>query len=200
MLKFETVLAYDKNTRLKIKSLDCENNNKYDPRSCGVYIFLLDGIPLYIGKAGIFLNRLSGHLNKCSKNISYFGVKSLLSQPKHTNLTIHYAILKICDNEDLAKKEEVELIKNLFPLTQWPRENYIMPYKTKLHDSANDYVSMLSKLKTLRSDNDTDNQIHEEYINAIVSAVINDENHREHYRDIINTLNDLLKPSPPFDP
>ena len=103
----------------------------------GVYMFLIDNIPLYIGEANYFLDRLSTHIGNLLKKIDghnpldYFGL-SLLTN----NHTITYMILesnlpylrqlkvnnkRASDiNKSTRTNKEAEYIAKYHPLTQWP--------------------------------------------------------------------------------
>lgn len=67
----------------------------------GVYMFLLDEIPLYIGEANIFLSRLTYHLYELKNNKSYFGLEELEGKHKIT-----YIILTDKLPYDKMKKDE----------------------------------------------------------------------------------------------
>lgn len=103
----------------------------------GVYMFLIDKIPLYIGEANYFLDRLSTHISNLFKNadennpLDYFGLSLLTG-----NHTITYTILesdlpyikqlkennkRASDvNKSIRTRKEAEYIAKYHPLTQWP--------------------------------------------------------------------------------
>lgn len=97
----------------------------------GVYIFLLNNIPLYIGEASIFLSRLSYHLQQLSMDMSYFGLKELVvNDPQITYKILEsgYPYIGVKNGQkrsnDLNRKEreslEEKAIEKYRPLTQYP--------------------------------------------------------------------------------
>ena len=97
----------------------------------GIYMFLIDDIPLYIGESSIFLSRLSYHLQQLNEDISYFGLETLDGQHKLTYLILEsgypYKKEKIVENRasDLNRKarqhKEQKYIQDFCPLTQHPK-------------------------------------------------------------------------------
>lgn len=97
----------------------------------GIYIFLIDDIPLYIGEASIFLSRLSYHLQQLKEDVSYFGLETLGGQHKITYSILEsgypYKEEKIDKKRasDLNKKarqdKEQKYIQDFYPLTQHPK-------------------------------------------------------------------------------
>ena len=55
----------------------------------GVYMFVLDRLPIYVGETNIFLTRISEHLKKLESNPSYFGFGRLTGEHK-----LDYYLLK----------------------------------------------------------------------------------------------------------
>lgn len=74
----------------------------------GVYMFLIDDIPLYIGEANIFLRRLTDHLYKLRKNPSYFGLRDLQKQHNITYIILESGYPYEADEE---RKEKEKLKK-----------------------------------------------------------------------------------------
>lgn len=66
-------------------------------------MFLLDGIPLYIGQSGRFFERLTQHVCVLGKDKSYFGLGTLSGEHK-----VIYMILKnsLPFNPDYERKEK----------------------------------------------------------------------------------------------
>lgn len=75
-----------------------------DALAGGVYMFLLNKVPLYIGEANIFLSRLSDHLLKLIKNKSYFGLGDLEGKHKITLIILNDKLPFLPDHE--RKKDE----------------------------------------------------------------------------------------------
>lgn len=98
----------------------------------GVYMFLLDEIPLYIGEANIFLSRLTYHLYELKNNKSYFGLEDLEGKHKITYIILTdklpYDKIKKDENSKRAKdKNRIERVRiqDIFiekyrPMTQKP--------------------------------------------------------------------------------
>lgn len=98
----------------------------------GVYVFLLDEIPLYIGEANIFLSRLTYHLYELKSNKAYFGFEDLEGNHKITYIILNGKLPydKIQKNENLKRatdKNRIERVRiqNTFiekyrPMTQKP--------------------------------------------------------------------------------
>lgn len=101
----------------------------------GVYMFLLDEVPLYIGEANIFLSRLSVHLYELQKNKSYFGLGELEGKHKITYIILNNELpfdpddkrkkdenLKRVPDKNRSKREEVQnsFIEKYRPMTQKP--------------------------------------------------------------------------------
>lgn len=121
----------------KLSTITIQINLENELIDGGVYIFLIDDIPLYIGEANYFLDRLSTHLGRLfiSKNkfnpLDYFGLTKLTG-----NHVITYMILEsklpykkqiregMKRASDINKKartdKEDEYIEKYHPLTQWP--------------------------------------------------------------------------------
>lgn len=88
---------------IKAEQVDVDISVKLDDVALdgGVYMFLLDEIPLYIGEANIFLSRLTYHLYELKNNNSYFGLEDLEGKHKIT-----YIILADKLPYDKIKKDE----------------------------------------------------------------------------------------------
>ena len=124
------MLNLNLNTKDYFKSIDINislGNNSLDG---GIYIFLIDGIPLYIGESYYFLERLSYHLGNLNSNISYFGLEKLYKFHEITygilkqGLPFHRKINPNGRDGDFNKvareKEEAKCIETYYPLTQRP--------------------------------------------------------------------------------
>lgn len=94
--------------------------------SGGVYCFLVNGIPLYIGETYYFFIRLAYHFFELKKNPSYFGLGDL---EKEVTLSFHiingnYAYDE--KNEKMRKSErqriEMEMIEKYSPILQNPKK------------------------------------------------------------------------------
>ncbi|HEY5588665.1 MAG TPA: hypothetical protein VIK86_06895 [Candidatus Paceibacterota bacterium] len=143
----------------------------------GVYMFLLDDVPLYIGETNIFLSRLAVHLGELKKDCSYFGLKDLkdLHELKFIILDNQYPYNPYKDTEnsrktDLNKPDRKNLerryINAYHPLTQKPKflnnieiqkmrmVDHMLPINEKnkiVYDGINscidEYNDIISKIK-----------------------------------------------------
>lgn len=121
----------------KISTINLQTDLGNELVDGGVYMFLIDKIPLYIGEANYFLDRLSTHISNLLKStdennsLDYFGLSLLTG-----NHTITYTILesdlpyikqlkennkRASDvNKSIRTRKEAEYIVKYHPLTQWP--------------------------------------------------------------------------------
>lgn len=103
----------------------------------GIYMFLIDDIPLYIGEANYFLDRLSSHIGKLLKTtdeynpLDYFGLTNLTGDHIITYIILESNMPYIKQiragnkrasdiNKSRRTSKEAEYIKTYHPLTQWP--------------------------------------------------------------------------------
>lgn len=71
---------------------------------------------LYIGESVFVLVRCASHLYELKKNPEYFGfTHETITDP---SITLRFRLLKQLDNKGERKKEELNLIKKIQPLTQ----------------------------------------------------------------------------------
>ena len=111
----------------------------------GVYMFLLDEVPLYIGEANIFLSRLTYHLYELKKDKSYFGLEDLDGKHKITYIILKPELPydKIKKDDDSKRATDKNLservrIQNKFieeykPMTQNPKYNKQELTKLRAH-------------------------------------------------------------------
>lgn len=107
----------------------------------GVYMFLIDEIPLYIGETNSFWTRLSDHLSclfSTEIGLSYFGLDNLVDNHCLSFLILDdnypYKKIKFFPNKrfsDANKKLrtdlETSLIKKYHPLCQYPVNSILSP-------------------------------------------------------------------------
>lgn len=96
----------------------------------GVYMFLIDDLPLYIGETNIFLTRIADHLYELKKDRSYFGLKNLKGMHKITYMILVDGLPYVESSENLKRKtdknrslrikKQNEYIDDYKPLTQNP--------------------------------------------------------------------------------
>ncbi|MBQ3545155.1 MAG: hypothetical protein IJA34_09240 [Lachnospiraceae bacterium] len=112
----------------------------------GIYMFLIDNIPLYIGEANYFLDRLSTHISKLvkatsgNKHLDYFGLSNITGKHIITYMILEPQLPYIKKNNnnkrssDANKSErttkEANYIEEYHPLTQWPIWLSKKEYKT----------------------------------------------------------------------
>lgn len=97
----------------------------------GVYMFVLDGLPIYVGETNIFLTRISEHLKALESKPSYFGFGQLTGEHKldyyllENSLpyveTLRFGNKRKSDkNAPERRRLEGEYIKNYHPIVQNP--------------------------------------------------------------------------------
>ena len=101
----------------------------------GIYMFLLDGVPLYVGETNVFLKRLTEHLYELKKNPSYFGLGALKGKHKIDFLILQAGLPYVPDlvrkekehlkktpdqNRQVREERQNALIEKYRPLTQKP--------------------------------------------------------------------------------
>ena len=125
MIKINTTIA-NINISINLPKESCTKG--------GVYMFLIDEIPLYIGETNSFWTRLSDHLScllSSEIGLSYFGLDSLVDKHFLSFLVLDdnypYKKIKFLPNKrfsDANKKSrkdlEALLIQKYHPLCQYP--------------------------------------------------------------------------------
>lgn len=156
----------------------------------GIYMFLIDGIPLYIGESNIFLNRLTYHLQQLQNpdnDFSYFGLNTLTGKHHITYLVLESGFPYIQEKKDGNKystdknsKERKDIewkyIKTYFPLTQRPL--FIEP------DEIN---SIRAKYKIKKRDD----VLPKDYRNQVVSNCF--DHHIKEYEEIKELIRNKYK-------
>lgn len=120
--------------------------------SGGVYMFLIDEVPLYIGETNIFLSRLAVHLYELKNNSSYFGLGNLEGKHKITYIILND---KLPFEPDLKRKEK-ENLKKIPDKNRKKREqiqnSFIEKYKPMTQKPIFYDAYKLSKLKGNKKD------------------------------------------------
>ncbi len=148
----------------------------------GVYMFLLDEIPLYIGEANIFLSRLTYHLYELY-NDKYFGLEDLEGKHKMT-----YAILADKLPYDKIKKDENS--KRATDRNRIPRvsiqDSFIEEYRPMTQNPKNYDEEELVKLRAHKKDSMIkDGKTKNKIIKEILS-------NKKEYSEIIEKINDKV--------
>lgn len=103
----------------------------------GIYMLLIDNIPLYIGEANYFLDRLSTHIGKLLKivdnqnSLDYFGLTNLANNHYITYMILEPNLPYIKQiregnkrasdiNKSIRTSKEADFVIKYHPLTQWP--------------------------------------------------------------------------------
>jgi hypothetical protein len=180
---------------LKAEQVDVDISIKLDDIALdgGVYMFLLDEIPLYIGEANILLSRLTYHLYELKNNKSYFGLEDL--EGKH-NIT--YIILadklpyaKIKKDENSKRATDKNRITRVGIQNSFIAEYRPMTQNPKIYDDEE-----LNKLRAHRKDSmiqdgKTKNKIIKEILNnkKYYSEIIGKIKNKEYQEKVVNFNN-----------
>lgn len=144
----------------------------------GVYMFLLDEVPLYIGEANIFLSRLTYHLYELKNNKSYFGLEDLEGKHKitYTILKDKLPYKKIKKNENSKRATDKNRSERVRIQNKFIEEYKPMTQKPKYHNEE------LANLKAHRKDSMIKD---EKTKNKIIKDILND---KKDYKKIIEKI------------
>ena len=108
----------------------------------GVYLFVLDGLPIYVGEANVFSSRITDHLMTLKEQPEYFGFQNLVGVHK-----LKYFILRSGlpykaykkegrkrssdKNREERRRLESKFIEEYQPIVQRPRTNEKYPRSRK---------------------------------------------------------------------
>ena len=118
----------------KIKMRDVSIQDMNALLDGGVYMFVLDGLPIYVGETNIFLTRISEHLKELESKPSYFGFGQLTGKHKLDYYLLQDSLpydeilrsgnkRKSDKNAPERRHLEGEYIKNYHPIVQNPINN-----------------------------------------------------------------------------
>lgn len=156
----------------------------------GIYMFLIDDIPLYIGESNIFLSRLTYHLQQLhnlDNDFSYFGLNNLTGKHEITYMVLESGFpykqekkegnkYSTDRNSKERKDSEWKYIETYFPLTQRPF--FIKPDE-------------INSIRTKHKIKKRDDVLPKDYRNQVVKDCF--KNHLKEYDNIKELISNKYK-------